>query len=380
MSLDKCITVPPITGPNCVTTTTTASCTGVGQMPINICPPGITPVPPAKCVNDNIRRPWPSPPPVEIGCNPVSIQVTNTVPTEEDQNQNIRLEGNVSYIAGDACLPQMNLNLVVPPDLGAGGGSPRISGFGYTNYAGCVRVGGLSTDTYKTPQDFYGNEPGAASFYPKSQGEMGNARCEPNCTARSRFGANVAKFNLIGPMLAEIQGHGVAMSRNVGGASIATGWRYAWNASVCVLASDMCLPTCGSTSWMTYNNSLLPDYAWNIKENVITGKLTPGTNLEDMVSKGYKPQPIMPGTQVLMYGWVPWGTQVSYNPTTQRWVAVADEGSCECEIVWFFSEQNSYDGECAEESSSTTSPSMLPTRKINSGGMFFGSPDNANRV
>lgn len=373
MSLDKCITITSVTGNRCVTSTSNASCTSGSQIPIDICHPDIQPTPPTKCVNDNVRRPWPSPPPAEIGCNPISMQITNS-------DQNIRLEGNVSYIAGDACLPQMNLNLVVPADLGAGGGSPSISGFGYTQYANCVRVGNTSRDRYKTPQSFYGNEAGAASFYPKTTGEMGADDCEPRCVSRSRYGAQVAKFNLIGPILGEIQSFSPVMSHTIEGEHVVTAWKYKWVASICVTAADRCLPSnCTTASWMDYNGSLEYQDAWNNKENVIDGHMTPGVDLKDMLSKGYKPQPIAAGTQVFVYGWVPWGTEEVYDQTTGTRSAQPTD-SCNCDIVWFFSEQNAFGGECKDNSTSNVNPSMLPSRKINSAGMFFGSTDNANRV
>jgi hypothetical protein len=379
MSLDKCIPIAAVTNQTCVTGSANPQCTDTNAIPVGICHPIISTHPDPKCVNSNASRPWPSPPPAEIGCNPITVQVTNTPTPEDDPDQTIRLEGDISYISGDACLPQMNLNLMVPPAISSGGGSPSISGFGYTQYGACVRVGSTSRDTYKTPQDYYGNEQGACTFYPKSTGQMGNDNCEPICTVKSRYGANVAKFNLIGPILGEIMGSSPIMYHNVNGERIATGWKYDWTPSMCVLAADSCISCTNTTSWTSYNTNLSYERAYNNKENVIEGKMTPGVDLEDMLKKGYKPQPIASGTQVFIYGWVPWGTDTGIDPTTGKKVAVP-AASCSCDMVWFFSEQNAFAGECKDSSTSNVNPSMLPNRTVNSAGMFFGSPSNANRV
>lgn len=368
MSLDRCIPIPPVTGPGCVVGTGTVNC-NTTQIPTSICPPPIDDGPERPtCVNDNARRPWPTPPPAEIGCNPVSLQITNKPTEEEDPDQTIRLEGSVTYISGDACLPQVNLNLVVPPNIASGGGSPNISGFGYSQYAGCVRIGPVQNPQYATPQDFFANEPGAASFVPRTVGDMNQlGECEELCDARARFGSQVAKFNLIGPILAEITGHIAATYASIEGQSIAVGWQYSWNPSVCVTAAGMCLPNCFPSSWTFYNTSLTYASAWNNKEMVYNGYMTPGIDLAKQLKKGFKPTPIMVGTQVFMYAWVPWGP-VS-NP-------------CECPITYFFSEQVAFDGDCEDGTGAGSAgvTSMLPQRNITSAGMFFGSPENANRV
>ena len=398
MSLDRCVPIQRVTktdgdggppGSNCATSGPDPSCS-TEVVPIGTCFPPTDPPPDApKCVNDNVSRPWPSPPPAEIGCNPVSLQVTNTAPAEDDPDQTIRLEGDVSYISGDACLPQVNLNLVVPATVATGGGTPSTSGFGYTAYQGCVRVGPGNLGQYKTPQDFYGNEPGAAAFVPKSTGEMGMNPCEDPCTARSRYGAQVAKFNLIGPLLAEIQSSepityhtiGGTGSFGGGGTQIPTGWKYQWVPSVCVTAANYCMPLCPEGSWTQYDTGFQYQQAYNNKENVYQKMLTPGVDLDDMLSKGYKPQPIMPGTQVLMYGYIPWGVRKEFNQNTQKYEALPNQDACECEMIWFFSEQNAFDGDCANNSTTQgVNPSMMPSRTVNSAGMFFGSPNNANRV
>lgn len=391
MSLDRCIPIQRVTrvnspgtppGGNCATDGPDPTCT-TEVIPIGTCfPPTDSPPTSQKCVNDNVRRPWPSPPPAEIGCNPVSLQVTNSTPADDDPDQTIRLEGEVKYISEDACLPQVNLNLVVPPTIATGGGSPSVSGYGYTAYQGCVKVGPGSIGEYKTPQDFYANEPGAAAFYPVPSGQMSGA-CEEECTARSRYGAQVAKFNIVGPFLAEIQSSEVITSTPIGGFGgplIATGWKYQFYYSDCVTAANTCMPLCPEGSWTNYGGNLVRGPAYNIKENAYQSFLTPGVNLEDMYKKGYKPKPIMPGTQVMMYLYVPWSTQKQYNPNTQKYESVPDPQTCQCETVFFFSEQNAFDGECADQTQQAANPSMVPSRTINSAGMFFGSPNNADRV
>lgn len=369
MSLDRCLTISPVTGPSCIPPTGNANC-DTAPVPINICPPPINEVQgDPKCVNDNARRPWPTPPPAEIGCNPISLQVTNEPGEEDDPNQTIRLEGSVTYISGDACLPQVNLNLVVPPNIASGGGAPIISGFGYTQYANCVRIGPVQGSSYSTPQAFFSNEPGAAAFIAKSPGAMASGACEELCTARARFGSQVAKFNLIGPILAEITGHVPATYEPVDGQSIAVGWSYSWQPSVCVTAAGMCLPSCYPSSWTENPTSLQYADAWNNKEMVYEGYMTPGINLAKQLKKGFKPTPIMIGTQVLIYGWVPWGPSQIQN-------------ACDCPITYFFSEQVAFDGDCEESTDTDTAGinSVLPQRNITSAGMFFGSPENANRV
>jgi len=368
-NLDPCIPITPVTGAACIPATGTANCDST-QVPIGICAPLINPSPEdPKCVNDNARRPWPTPPPVEIGCNPVSLRITNEPTEEDDVDQTIRLEGSVTYISGDACLPQVNLNLVVPPNIASGGGAPSLSGFGYTQYANCVRVGPVQNSDYDTPQDFFSNEPGAAAFIAKSTGEMNQlGECEAGCVARERFGSQVAKFNLIGPILAEITGSYPIAYASVAGQSIAVGWKYGWAYATCVTAANTCVPACFPSIWTRYDGSLSYSEAVNNKEVVYGGYMTPGVSLAKQVQRGFRPQPIMGGTQVFIYGWVPWGPEES--------------SACNCSITWFFSEQVAFDGDCEEATGSgiVGAASMLPQRNITSAGMFFGSPENANRV
>lgn len=381
MSLDKCISTTPTTGPGCIAPPVTCNSE---QVPLDVClPPPITPNQP-KCVNDNARRPWPTPPPAEIGCSPVSLQITNKPPPEDDPDQTIRLEGEVSYISGDACLPQVNLNLVVPPNIASGGGSPSITGFAYTTYAGCARIGPTQNDKYENPQEFFAKEPGAASFVPKTLSEMGDDPCEPSCSAKSRYGAQIAKFNLIGPILAQITSSTAATWTSIAGEIVVTGWSYDWHPAFCVTASDMCLPACPPASWTQHPSGLEYGKAWNNKEMNYFDYLTPGVSLEDQVRKGYKPAPIMAGTQVFIYGWIPWGIEPpAEDPDQSSGVPdqIPDESACNCPMVWFFSEQNAFQGECREDSgTSGLAGSMMPTRSVTSAGMFFGAPDNANRV
>jgi len=376
--LDPCLSITPVVSPNCIPTTGSLPNCNSSQVPINICLPNLEPSPDGStCVNDNARRPWPTPPPAEIGCNPVSIKVTNKPTEEEDPDQTIRLEGSVTYISGDACLPQVNLNLVVPPNIAAGGGSPNLRGFGYTQYNACFRIGPVSNSDYDTPQEFFSEEPGAASFISKSTTEMNEVDgCDELCKARSDFGTQVAKFNLIGPFLAEIQNSSpitnidipVSAYPNQTSVSVVTGWKYTWTVSDCVIAANSCFLQCFPSMWNNNPNNLNYSFAYNNKENVYGYLLTPGIDLIDQANKGYFPVPIQPGTQVLMYGFVPWGP---------------NSDSCDCDITWFFSEQVAFRGECVEnvqEEGFTAAASVLPQRKIISAGMFFGAPENVNRV
>lgn len=371
MSLDTFIPVVRVTDPNqcggsvvdCATTL------------IKIKPCLRTPVDPGEglCVNDIARRPWPSPPPVEIGCNPVNVAIINTVPPEDDEDQtSIRLEGEVTYIAGDACLPKLNLKLIAPPSFRNGGGSPNQYGYGYTSYGECIPVG--PGQDYENPQEFAGNAQGAEAFYPTSQND--NTGCQP-CTHKARFGASVAKFNLIGPFLAEITGNCCYDQR---------GWKYEWNALQCVIARNTCIGACGAAKpWYDSVGSILSNNAsaYNIKEN-ITGanELTPGVDLTAMLATGYKPVAIVTGTIVLMYGFVPWGTDIATNTNGTK-KAIPNCASTECDIVWFFDEQNAFQGECIDPANPGTPAqpvSMLPQRNITSAGMFFGVPSSADRV
>lgn len=225
----------------------------------------------------------------------------------------------------------------------------------------------MNDANYKTAQDFLGNEPGAALFHPRPSGEM-TYPCEDDCTYRSRYGSQIAKFNMIGPILVEIIGHREANYVNVSAEDISErvvyAWNYSFNVANCVIAGNQCVG-CPADSWLNYNMGLSGGTAVNIKENIeySVPTLTPGVSLADMLQKGYKPQPIMDGTQVMLYGWVPWG-----------------QNNCDCEIQWFFSEQNAFAGECRDTTANAANPSMMPSRRISSAGMFFGSNDDANRV
>ena len=396
--LDSCVAITSVIDPNCVSAGP-LSCQ-VGLVPILPCYPDSEVPPDIVCVNDNARRPWPSPPPADLGCNPVSVQVTNVPPDPEDPDQSLRLEGDVSYISGDACLPKLNLKLLAPPSVVSGGGSPNQFGVGYTHYQQCVPVGPSNLTQYKTPQEFYGNEPGAAAFYPTSNTGQNAESCE-QCVARSRYGANVAKFNLIGPILVEITNftpaaevpltYVNALGQQVQ-EQVVYAWDYEFTTSVCVVSKSQCWtggcdPSTGY-SWTEYENDFDGMKAHNIKENVdygfsaTTALYGVGVDLIDMLQKGYKPQPIMEGTQVLLYGFVPWGTKKVFNQNTQKYDSIPNEDTCNCEIEWFFSEQNAFRGECRNQSDAGVTPrsSMLPSRSITSAGMFFGINSNVDRV
>ena len=385
--LDVCIPITRVTADGCIGSTA-VNCS-VSILPITPC--GGDPInPPAgKCVSDIARRPWPSPPPIGTGCSPVSISVTNTVPDVDDPDQTLRIEGDVSYISGDVCLPRVNLKLVAPPAITSGGGTPNQSGTGYSTYkpGQCIPIGPEAGTKYKTPQDFYANEPAAEGFYPSVT--PGGIGCQ-DCTAKSRYGAQATKFKLIGPFLATIEEFRDAQTTPVGAGAntvyLPFAWTYSFQPLFCVIAKDTCWEPCALTEdfdAVGADEMVGDKTAYNIKENTVfyEGKLTPGVDMEDMLKKGYKPQPIMRGTVVLMYGRVPWGTRQEYNPNTQKWVAVPEEESCDCKIVWFFDEQNAFAGDCADGTANQTpARSMLPQRNITSAGMFFGSDVNADRV
>jgi hypothetical protein len=396
--LDSCVAITSVITPSCIGPSP-MDCGG-GLVPILPCSPDVEIPPEIVCVSDIARRPWPSPPPADLGCNPVSVQVTNVPPDPEDPDQSLRLEGDVSYISGDACLPKVNLKLVAPPSIIGGGGSPNQFGVGYTHYQQCVWVGPSNLTQYKTPQSFFGNEPGAAAFYPTNSTAENAEACEA-CNARSRYGGNVAKFNLIGPILVEITNSTpaaqvplsyVASNGQAVEEQVVYAWDYEFVPSVCVVSKSQCWtggcdPSTGY-SWTEYENDFEGVMAHNIKENVDYGfaatiaKYGVGVDLIDMLQKGYTPRPIMQGTQVLLYGFVPWGTRKQYNENTQKYESVANEDTCNCAIEWFFSEQNAFRGECRNQQDPAPGElaTMLPTRNVTSAGMFFGVDSNANRV
>jgi hypothetical protein len=170
-------------------------------------------------------------------------------------------------------------------------------------------------------------------------------------------------------------------------------WKYGFNAESCVIAGNACHTQCYDThSWWNYPYDFEYAAALNIKENIEniygTGPKIygAGVNLNDMLSKGYRPQPIMLGAVVLVYGYVNWGTRITYETNGGGTTSAADEETCNCPIVWFIDEQNAFDGECREGDHSSPFPhhlqslSDLPQRNVMSAGMFFGINDNANRV
>lgn len=367
--LDQCSSVVSIIRPGtntcAVTPPSYPSCTDL----LNICfcdrpiiPP---PEPETKCVNDITKRPWPPPPPADPGCNPFTVSITNR--QDETANSNISLRGKVNYVGGDPCLPQLDLELLTSPTFFSGGGSPEVRGWGVSLYG---RVVGICPEScpncvYKNAQQFFAQEPGAAAFYPQ------NINCSSNyntCDFLTSYARQVAKFNLIGPILGEIQGTaGVRGTWN----GIPFAWEYNWSPANCVIAGNQCV-SCPSDLQPTYPNNLPgtgSNRCYNVKENLSgffnSGILTPGVDLNITVELGLKPQPLAPSTQVLLYGWV------AYDPETS--------GGCGCPIVWFVDVPNALAGEC-EDNTQQAASSMLPTRNITSAGMFFGSNNDENRV
>jgi len=398
LALDSCVPINPVvSGTTCVTNGEVSCDTGI--IPIKKCGPDPNnPTAEIKCVNDIVRRPWPTPPPAEIGCNPLTVNIENTVPDEDDPDQTMRLEGSVGYISGDACLPKVNLKLVAPPSILIGGGSPNVYGSGYNLNGICHPVGPTSQAEFKTPQQFLGNERNAHLFTPTSNFQEAQSRCQDSCDRRSRYGASAARFNIIGPFLASITsrqaiGQTTIPYTNENGESVTEvvvfAWRYGFNAEQCVIAGNACQYPCAPTnSWAQYPSDLEYMLAFNIKENLenpyssgdkIYGV---GVNLSDMLSKGYRPQPIMLGAMVMVYGYISWGTSIEYQSSGSGTTSEADPTTCDCPVVWFIDEQNAFDGQCreSETSDAVQALSNLPQRNVTSAGMFFGVNDNANRV
>lgn len=398
IALDSCIPIRSvISGTTCVNSGGVSCSTEI--IPIKRCGP--TPGDPpdgGKCVSDIVRRPWPTPPPAEIGCNPVSLQIENTTPEEDDPDQTMRLEGDVTYVSGDACLPKVNLKLVAPPSILSGGGSPNVYGSGYNLNGICYPVGPTSDSLFKTPQQFLGNERNANLFKPTNNYQEAVSRCAESCDRRSRYGASAARFNLIGPFLASITSRQplqqvIVTYTDENGVSraepITYAWRYGFFSENCVIAANACQYGCNpKNNWANYPYDFDYMQAFNIKENLENPYSTGdkiygvGANLNDMLSKGYKPQPIMLGAIVLVYGYVSWGIQTNYQTNGNGTTSEADPNTCDCPVVWFIDEQNAFDGECRETTTPATPQNLsdLPQRNVTSAGMFFGIDDNANRV
>ena len=356
-----------IWGPNSNTCTIRAEeyplCTDL----LDVCfcgPPIVEPPDIAKCVNDIVSRPWNPPPPADVGCNPVSIQISNR--QDDTATASMALSGKISYVGGDACLPQIDLELVTKSSFFSGGGSPTVKGWGITLYGGRFMINPDNCGAYDSPEDFFANAAGAEIFIPKS-----NLNCNsylPDCEFRQAYGKLASKFSIIGPMLGTITGtYQVIASYQAADESVAVAWAYNWELSNCVIAGNQCYG-CPIGGWPTYSENLPGTgtaICYNIKENFkYEGTLTPGVDLNYTISKGLKPQPLVEGTQVLIYGLVPWESPEN----------------CNCELVWFVDVPNALAGECEEAESSSVAESMLPTRTISSAGTFFGADSNENRV
>jgi len=359
--LDSCEVIPSIIDPGTNTCEDRPPSYPTCQDLLNIClcDVPIEPPPPSttKCVNDITKRPWPTPPPANPGCNPFTVSITNR--QDETASSTISMRGKMNYVGGDPCLPQLDLELLTSQTFFSGGGSPSVRGWGSSLYGQISRICPESCCNYQNPQQFFAEVPGAEAFYP----EQVNCSSTFNpCDFMIRYSNHVAKFNLIGPILGEIAAHLNPINTYN---NIATAWKYMWTPQNCVQAGNRCFPNCG-TMLPPSQTSNLPgagsNICYNIKENGLS-ILTPGIDIMEAQSLGYLPVPIASGTQVLVYGWVPW----TY--------------ACNCEIVWFVDVPNALDGDCAS-GTGNTSPltSMLPTRNVTSAGMFFGSSINENRV
>jgi hypothetical protein len=379
MALDACIPITRVTnGENCAGEPGPISC-GMPLIPVRLCD-RVVDAPPdrTRCVNDIVRRPWPSPPQADVGCNPISLQVTNST---EEAVEGLELRGEVDYIGNDACLPQIKLGLFGAPNIFTriNNVTSTLSGYGYTHGGRCVRVG--PNEGFKNSDDFFGNVYGAAAFVPVDP--LPPDPCQPPCEYKANYGGHVAKFNIIGPIMATIIGASVIRSSVIHGKEIAWAWQYGFEFGNCVLAGNQCYPAdsaCQEGLWFENDDDLGGaggEVCYNIKENGMDGTynkfLTPGVDVGQLVMEGYAPQPIMTGTPVLLYGWVTWTR--TPNPADQ-------DDNCACPIVWFFDVPNAIDGNCDDAivTEGAQQASMLPQRNVTSAGMFFGDPSNANRV
>lgn len=334
---------------------------------ICFCRPTIDPPPDqSKCVNQITTTPWPTPPPIDAGCNPFSISITNR--QDETASSNISLKGKVKYLGSDPCLPQLDLELITSPTFFRGGGSPNVRGWGISYYGGLYKICPENCPgcNYENPQDFFADVPGAITFIPE------NVNCDSvfdECRYKQVYGDQAPRFNLIGPMLAEIGSHTVwATYQNEPYA-----WKYTFSLANCVIAGNYCVLGCDVAPPWVNSSRLTNDgpYCYNIKENLDYSYsiLTPGVDLTIVKPLGLKPQPLIAGTQVLVYGLVPWGRNGD-NPD-----------NCDCGIVWFVDVPNALAGEC-EDPAAQQSPavSMIPTRSVTSAGQFYGVPSSENRV
>lgn len=357
----------------------------------------------ATCVNDIIKRPWPPPPPANPGCNPLSVFVSSRQDTSVPATQNIRLEGGVSYVGNDPCLPELNLELLVNPDFRAGGGAPSARGWGINEYGhvGSWSSAAICPDAccgYDNPQQYLAEVPGAESFIPDN--DVGCGSQFNSCEYKYTWAKKVARWGLIGPVLCEVIDYEPSETTQVqytdnDGNPVTTVVTISWSYEIALIpavrSGDTSITgsgtSCGGIPFIPnlMNNAnneikgMLKDKfdAWNIKENTnrLTStpaglKMTPGLDLTSLKKAGFEAQPIMKGTVVLAYGWVPWS---SLSPNS-------GPSKCDCEIIWFFDVPNAVTGECTTPEGLTLAFSMLPSRKITSAGMFFGISDNENRV
>jgi len=342
---------------------------------LDICFCGPTIVDPpevAKCVNDIVSRPWNPPPPADVGCNPVSLQISNR--QDDTAAASMSLKGKINYIGGDACLPQIDLELITKSSFFSGGGSPTVRGWGLTLYGGIFRITPDSCAAYATPEAFFANADGAVGFLPKPNLDCNSSL--PVCEFRQAYARLASKFSIIGPILAEITGTDGVLNTFQGPdstvAAIPYAWRYKWYPAVCVIAANQCWG-CPIAGWATYSENLpgaASAYCYNIKENHTGPTLTPGVDLNYTIGKGLKPQPLTQGTQVLVYGLIPWNSNSNGDATEQ----------CNCELTWFVDVPNALAGECEEQGTSSPATSLMPFRSLTSAGTFFGIESNENRV
>lgn len=376
-SLDECVSISRATNDENVCVAPTPSCDG----PIAVTWPGRpladAPVSPI-CVNGVTDNPWPTPPSPDPGCNPVTVGVNNTIDVNTDTT---RLNASVSYINNDPCLPKLDLTLVSAPPLTFGGGfsgSPR--GWAISHQGKCSRIFNGPTADYRTPADYFANEAGAGVFIPADINEN-SPQCPDVCTAIYHF-SKLAKFNLIGPMLGQITEEGVpTVTYSVDGQELPTGWRYTFELANCVQAGDACwgcpgTPELGELLQQFGKDSDGKMKLVNVKENTnpLGVNMTPGMQLERNVRRGAKPQPLIVGTQVMVWGFI--STEMQQLPTAE-----SENPGCSCTINWFCDVVNDFDGDCDNtQANAANVTSNLPVRTVESAGFFHGVDSNVDRV
>lgn len=375
-SLDTCAGINRVTSDEIVCVAEAPRC----DRPVAVSWPD-KPIPPAPKspvrVNGITNAPWPAPPSADPGCNPVAVAVSSTVDPEADIT---RLEGNVSYLDNDPCLPKLNLNLISAPPAPFGGGftgSPR--GWAISHHGKCARIFNGPAADYRTTADYFANEPGAGVFIPADIDEN-SPQCPDDCTAIYHY-ARLAKFNIIGPIMATITGAEVAMYYPMGSDDVPTAWVYTWEPSNCVTAADKCIGCEGAPALgdllMTFGadaNGVLKGYNTMENTNPLGVTMTPGMQLERNKARGALPQPLLVGSQVLMYGYI---VAERYAPP----VTPQDPEGCSCKITWFCNVGNAFDGDCINPAALQAQVgSMLPTRVIDTAGSFHGVDSNVDRV